>query len=82
MSSGGGSVDRNDRWACKGKGTESSGYINSFFPLHGYKCSLFIGLNYFMTEFITMPLNCYSILLEYSTASLSFVGQSYHTVSE
>ena len=48
--------------------------------LHGYKCPLFIGLNYHITEFITMPLNCYSTFLEYSAASLLFVGQSCHTV--
>ena len=49
---------------------------------HDYKCPLFIGLNYYITEFITMPLNCYSTFLEYSAASLSFAGQSCHTVSE
>ena len=48
--------------------------------LHGYKCPLFIGLNYYITEFITMPLNCYSTFLEYSAASLLFAGQSCHTV--
>jgi len=50
--------------------------------LHGYKCPLFIGLNYHITEFITMPLNCYSTFLEYSAASLLFAGQSCHTVSK
>ena len=50
--------------------------------LHGYKCPLFIGLNYHITEFITMPLNCYSTFLEYSVASLLFAGQSCHTVSK
>ena len=49
---------------------------------HGYKCPLFIGLNYYITEFITMLLNCYSTFLEYSAASLLFVGQSCHTVFE
>ena len=48
--------------------------------LHGYKCPLFIGLNYHITEFITMPLNCYSTFPEYSAASLLFAGQSCHTV--
>ena len=48
--------------------------------LHGYKCPLFIGLNYHITEFITMPLNYYSTFLEYSAASLLFAGQSCHTV--
>ena len=42
--------------------------------LHGYKCPLFIGLNYHIIEFITMPLNCYSTFLEYFAASLLFVG--------
>ena len=50
--------------------------------LHGYKCPLFIGLNYHITEFITMPLNYYSTFLEYSAASLLFAGQSCHTVSK
>ena len=49
---------------------------------HGYKCPIFIGLNHYITEFITMPLNCYSTFLEYSAASLLFAGQSCHTVSE
>ena len=49
---------------------------------HGYKCSLFIGLNYSLTEFVTMPLNCYSTFLEYSATGLLFVGQSCHTVSK
>ena len=49
---------------------------------HGYKCPIFIGLNYCITEFITMPLNCYSTFLEYSVASLLFAGQSCHTVFE
>ena len=35
---------------------------------------LFIGLNYHITEFITMPLNYYSTFLEYSAASLLFAG--------
>ena len=48
----------------------------------GYKCPIFIGLNYYLTEFITMPLNCYSTFLEYSVASLLFAGQSCHTVFE
>ena len=56
--------------------------IRSPTNLHGYKCSLFIGLNYHITEFITMPLNCYSTFLEYSAASLLFAGQSCHTVSK
>ena len=60
---------------------ENYGFIDSSTNhLHGYKCSLFIGLNYFLTEFITIPLNCYSTFLEYSATSLSFVGQSCHTV--
>ena len=50
--------------------------------LHGYKCPLFIGLNYHIIEFITMPLNYYSTFLEYSAASLLFAGQSRHTVSK
>ena len=50
--------------------------------LHGYKCPLFMGLDYHIIEFITMPLNCYSTLLEYSAASLLFVGQSCHTISK
>ena len=48
----------------------------------GYKCPIFIGLNYYLTEFITMSLNCYSTFLEYSVASLLFAGQSSHTVFE
>ena len=50
--------------------------------LHGYKCPLFIGLDYHIIEFITMPLNCYSTFLEYSAASLLLAGQSCHTVSK
>jgi len=56
--------------------------IHSPTNLRGYKCPLFIGLNYHITEFITMPLNCYSTFLEYSAASLLFAGQSCHTVSK
>ena len=56
--------------------------IHSPTNLHGYKCPLFIGLDYHIIEFITMPLNCYSTFLEYSAASLLFAGQSCHTVSK